>query len=415
MIFSIFSKPLSVPGLGKSRAAKSREENRRPSRTLELIKIQAANGQEMRKFTTSRYGTATERAKAAALARHAPTLEIDDADNGLSAALENAALLHASGQSDVALQLLAGAISNDPDTRCLSRAWHAQFDLLQRANNRDGFEQLALEYVTAFESSPPPWDDLRKAAVPTKAPRVTSGYFSITQVNVKTALEIPARAARHSTLKVDFSTASVFEELGCRRMVDVLRRLRRLRYPLILQGNDALERQIGDKTMSGIAQNEGLWLLKLELLQWLNDPQAFDERAIEYAVTFELSPPSWEPMSDKPLPGAAVAALPAVYGKTPDAGDSVDVATAVKLALKGSLSGPTDPQLAMVREYAAKRSWIPIDLAEVDRIDFVAAGTLQNILSGFIADGRQVRLLGASPIVEALLLLIGVDPKQIGS
>src|SRR6185369_2683981 len=97
--------------------------------------------------------------------------------------------LHASGQSDVALSLLGGAIANDPDTRCLPRAWHAQFDLLQRADDHAAFEQLALEYVTAFESSPPAWDDRRKAAA--KATRVVAGYLSISQVNVKTALEIP--------------------------------------------------------------------------------------------------------------------------------------------------------------------------------------------------------------------------------
>ena len=30
-------------------------------------------------------------------------------------------------------------------------------------------------------------------------------------------------------------------------------------------------------------------------LQWQNDHEAFEDRAVEYAVTFELSPPSWEP------------------------------------------------------------------------------------------------------------------------
>ena len=40
---------------------------------------------------------------------------------------------------------------------------------------------------------------------------------------------------------------------------------------------------------------EGAWLLSLELLQWANAHAAFEDRAVEYAVTFELSPPSWEP------------------------------------------------------------------------------------------------------------------------
>jgi hypothetical protein len=35
--------------------------------------------------------------------------------------------------------------------------------------------------------------------------------------------------------------------------------------------------------------------LSLELLQWSNDRAAFEDSAIEFAIAFELSPPSWEP------------------------------------------------------------------------------------------------------------------------
>ena len=433
MDFSIFSKPLSVPGLGKSRMAKAKERaalRKAPQHTLELVQ----NGEAAR-FTKSRYGSATERARGAAGAALLPAFELDDGQNGLSAALENAALLHASGQSDVACTLLGGAISNDPLTRELPRAWHAQFDLLQRADDHAGFEQLALEYVTQFEASPPPWDDRRKA-VP-KSQRTLSGYFAISQVNVKTALEIPARAGRFASLKIDVSTVSIFEELGCRRMVDVLRRLRRQCYPVVFQGVEKLKKQIADKTRSGVAQNEGAWLLDLEVLQWSNDSRAFDERALEYAVTFEMSPPSWEPLAEDLL--QKIAASVAAPVATPAAGvtntanaangaiaaNAANAANATNaarhggpaiteaFAMKGALAGPTDPQMMAITAFAAERTWIPIDVTQVDRIDFVCAGSMQNMLSGLIASGKEVQVIGASPIVEALLLLIGLDPDLL--
>jgi hypothetical protein len=53
---------------------------------------------------------------------------------------------------------------------------------------------------------------------------------------------------------------------------------------------------------------KGAWLLALELLQWSNDRAAFEDRAVDFAVTFELSPPSWEPPVPLPRPRSATAA-----------------------------------------------------------------------------------------------------------
>ena len=410
MDFSIFSKPLSVPGLGKSRVAKARERaaarKQSPSPpTLELVK----KPDDQAKFTKSRYGSPTERAKAASLATVIPAFELDDMNNGLSPGLENAALLHASGQSDVARTLLGGALSNDPETRNLPRAWHAQFDLLQRADDLAGFDRLALEYVTQFEASPPPWDDRRKA-IP-KSQRTMNGYFSITQVNVKTALEIPARAGRYASLKIDVATVSLFEELGCRRMVDVLRRLRRTGYPVTFQGIDNFKKHAVEKAKAGIAQNEGVWLLDLEMIQWQNDADAFDARALEYALTFEMSPPAWEPLPESLVAGSAEAAPPS----TKSSGEPQPGVMQEAFAMKGALGGPTDPQMGALVGFAADRKWVPIDMTLVERVDFVCAGSLQNMLSGFVANGKEVQVIGASPVIEALLLLIGVHPDMLGS
>ena len=61
----------------------------------------------------------------------------------------------------------------------------------------------------------------------------------------------------------------------------------------------------------GREAGEGAWLLSLELLQWANAHAAFEDRAVEYAVTFELSPPSWEPPPAAAGRPTATAAAPA--------------------------------------------------------------------------------------------------------
>ena len=37
------------------------------------------------------------------------------------------------------------------------------------------------------------------------------------------------------------------------------------------------------------------WQLRLDALRMANRPDQFDEAAIDYCVTYEVSPPSWEP------------------------------------------------------------------------------------------------------------------------
>ena len=43
---------------------------------------------------------------------------------------------------------------------------------------------------------------------------------------------------------------------------------------------------------TGDRNNEQAWLLLLELYQQLGDQASFDEAAVNYAITFEVSPPS---------------------------------------------------------------------------------------------------------------------------
>ena len=173
MVFSIFSKPPPAPvpkGQVGSRPAAPKPQPNRSAKGLGLLDIQAKAGGPLNRFTATRYGTASKRARAAAKDKRKPSIELGPTDFGFSPALENAALLYAGGQAAVARQVLGSALTNEPDSRALALAWHAQFDLLQRANDRAAFDQLAIEYVSVFERSPPPWDEARTPSAKPGAP-----------------------------------------------------------------------------------------------------------------------------------------------------------------------------------------------------------------------------------------------------
>ena len=48
----------------------------------------------------------------------------------------------------------------------------------------------------------------------------------------------------------------------------------------------------------------------------------------------------------------------------------------------------------------------------VERVDFVCAGALLNAINRIEAQRKAVQIVGVSPIIRALLLLIGISPRH---
>lgn len=333
-------------------------------------------------------------------------IEVHQANPGLCAVLENAALLYASGQSQPARALLEQGVQTDHDTKLSPLAWLALFDLLQRAGDRVAFDQLAMQYVVQFERSAPAWDSAAGPALDAKAG--AGGYLAITgKLSAESAPQFQslARAIERKIpqARIDLASVTGFDDAGAKLLADALTHARRSQFTLVLQRPEKLRAAIESMVKRGRDAGEGVWLLSLELMQWLHDQVAFDDRAIEYAIAFETSPPSWEPP-------------PAQPGAAPVAADSDDVAEAQihgdMLAWSGVMVGPNTPQLPRLAEFAQGRTVVPVDLSAVERIDFVCAGSLLNMINRIESQRRAVQLAGATPIVRALLLLIGISPRH---
>ncbi len=337
------------------------------------------------------------------------SIEVQQANPGLCAVLENAALLYASGQALPARTLLEQGVQTDHDAKLSPLAWLALFDLMQRAGDRSAFDQLAMQYVVQFERSAPAWDDAAKPAAGAKA--TAGGYLAITgKLSAASAPQFDGlrRAIERKIpqARIDLAAVTGFDDAGAKLLAEALVHARRSQFSLLLQRPEKLRAAIESMVKRGREAGEGVWLLSLELMQWLHDQAAFDDRAIEYAIAFESSPPSWEP------PPKLAAALP-----LPPAPDEDDTAAAPPapgdmLVWSGVLVGSATPQLAQLSEFAQGRAMVPIDLSAVERIDFVCAGALLNLINRIESQRRAVQLAGASPIVRALLLLIGISPRH---
>ncbi len=332
-----------------------------------------------------------------------PAIQVAEANPGLCSVLENSALLYASGQLLPARQVLELGVATDGDAKVSPLAWLALFDLLQRAGDRAAFDQLALQYVVAFERSAPAWEEGQPQQRPGTRP-LAGGYFALmgklSPANAPQINNMLAAAQKQAQARLDLGSLTGADDAGARLLADALAQLRKRQYALVLQHPEKIQRALESAVKQGRDAGEGYWILLLELLQWQNDREAFEDRAVDFAVSFELSPPSWEPP-----PGA-------IAPPAPQDAQTAAAATPEVLCWQGTLIGPTDPQVAKFAEFREGRSTLPIDMSAVDRIDFVCAGALLNAITRAEAQRKTVQIVGASPIIRALLLLIGISPRH---
>jgi anti-anti-sigma regulatory factor len=55
---------------------------------------------------------------------------------------------------------------------------------------------------------------------------------------------------------------------------------------------------------------------------------------------------------------------------------------------------------------------VVVDMSEVERIGFVCAGAFLNHITRIEGQRKAVQIVGVTPIVRALLLLLGVSPRH---
>jgi len=331
-----------------------------------------------------------------------PAIEIEQASNGLCPAVENAALMFASDQMRAARELLQDGVVQDAETKASALAWLCLFDLLRRMGDKSAFDRMALQYLVQFERSAPGWEELG-APSDNKRAAGSGGALTLTgKLTAATALQLePLKriaGSDNTQFRLDLGGVGEFDDEGARLLADSLAGVRRRRAPLAVLRPEKLRDNLDIAVNEGRAAGQGVWLLLLELLQWTGQQAAFDDRAVEYAVTFEMSPPSWEPLPP-PRPS-----MPAPRKPKPRGGDAEVV------AWTDPVTGATPREVKELLEFAEARSNVVLDMSALERMDFASAGALSNAIHRLGAQKKTLQIAGATPILRALLLLVGVAP-----
>ena len=331
-----------------------------------------------------------------ALARCAGLVEVQEMDAGVGAAYEEAAVLYANGSVGDAEKVL-NAVLDDPSGNAGEGLWMMLLDLYKLTGQRQRFESRVLDYATRFERSPPPWEDLSSQAARPRgdvAPLINlSGNLNGQAAPQFQQIGIIGR--KSGTIRIDLTRLRSVDDDGCKLFLQLLQSLAADRVKVSVLKCSQLVNMLEGQVSAGRAENREAWLLMLEMLQYTGEEERFEQFAVDYAITFEESPPSWAPKVQEAMSAS-------------DAG-ATEEKVRDGFRLEGEITGSQGESIRKLAAYAAERQSVDVDCAQLRRMDFVSAGTLFNILATLQAQGKLVVLHKVNAMVAALLRVMGVD------
>ncbi|OHC64989.1 MAG: hypothetical protein A2045_12725 [Rhodocyclales bacterium GWA2_65_20] len=306
--------------------------------------------------------------------------------------------MYAAGQELEAMRRLEMAIKNGEDLgESAVRAWGCLFDLLQVLGRRPAFDALALTFARRFEKSPPGWSAVLEGphvASESSGGRAHVSLSGVLDAGIGDVLKQTMKLAATSTIvRMDLAKLVNADNNGATLLMRAMAALKRAKKEFVFGSPEHLAGILAAKLVPGERKDEAMWLLLLELYQQAFRQDAFEEAAVNYAVTFEVSPPSWEALP------ASVAARN--LGKEPPA-SKVD-----GFVLRGQLLGATADDFALLEATLAGRDEFDIDAYNLARIDGASAMHLLDVLTRLRAAGKKLRIIGLSTLIAAYLETLG--------
>jgi ABC-type transporter Mla MlaB component len=329
---------------------------------------------------------------------HSSGIEVQEAIGGLPPELEEAAVLYANGKIGETATLLNRYLLDHRDNHD-PLPWYMLFDLYEVSDQSAPFEDAAVDFAVRFERSPPTWtprDKPKSASQP--APLMSYGerYGSLERVKQSRFFQEAEQAAY---VRLDLSkTLAPDEETALAILNDILR-LHEMHKPVELIGGPGFAVRL-DAARQGERLTETGWFLFLAVLQLLGKEDDFDNAAVDYAVAYEVSPPSFTP--PRPLPNKN-GNQKSIVTPMPDAA----------FKLTGLIGPGSESQFKDLKQYAQGRKQVEIDLSEVSRIDFSVVGLLLETLIGISGAGGKILFKEGNELVNTLLHIVGASQFSV--
>jgi hypothetical protein len=347
--------------------------------------------------------------------------------------LDEAVIAFANADYDHAERVIGEMIAPQGPRHNHGATWLALFDLYRATGNQAKFEALAPDYVQQFGLSAPQWFSMPKqVAEGLKSVRAPMGRAGGVSWAAPSHLEVAAVSqlqGRCETLPLpwvlDWTQLKTID-------LDAAKALRQL-FRLWAGQQVDLRWIAGDqflqllKDLAPVAQRDvdaAYWMLRLEALRIVNRPDQFDEAAIDYCVTYEVSPPSWEKAQCR----VRVSGLTlSTSGPASSSMQSVDhsiggssflestitehshLSANVQLELSGQLQGDISETLQLMTNELGAATLVTVACPKLMRLDFMAAGDLLNWVLARRSENRNIVFMDTHRLVALFFGAMGIN------
>lgn len=351
------------------------------------------------------------------------------------AELEEAAILFANGEDAGAeaglLQVLAPAASRENHME----TWLTLFDFYRATGGQAKFERAAIEFVERFQRSAPQWfsmpDRVKKmdSAVDQATDEAAAHWICPPVLGMQTVAAMRAAVAR-STMpwRLDWSHLESIESPALDPLYRVFANWATQPVQLRFIGDSQLQQVLRNATASGEPDvDQNWWLLRMEALRITHRPDDFELTALDFCVTYEVSPPAWanarceyKALDEQGgLMGASTLIGEAFRDSTPSGfqatrrsaepgADRPQPSRLCSVELAGQIQGDAIAMLDQLETRLAGVNVVQMACAKLIRVDFSAAGTLLNWVSAREAEGRSVEFLQVNRLVASFFNVIGI-------
>ena len=352
--------------------------------------------------------------------------------------LEEASIRFANGDDDGAEAGLMEVLGPSGSRVDHDETWLTLFDLYRATGRQDRFESAAIEFASRFGRSAPQWFSLPEIVGRMSAPQApqAGGSQAIADWTSPAIFGTQSLAALNAGLakatppyRLNWSKLVSIVESAVEPLTKTFTQWAGQTMQLRFIGADVLEKVLKEATPSGDrGVNPAWWKLRMEVLRVMHRPDEFELVALDYCVTYEVSPPSWDSArcEYKPLQAdgtyasghtiigeafrdSLTSGLTTGYGDTQMPSMSSQMSNVSTVELAGQILGDAHEALQLLEAKMMGADVMVISCARLMRIDFTAAGTLLNWVTARQAEGRQVQFVEVHRLVAAFFNVIGIS------
>jgi ABC-type transporter Mla MlaB component len=343
--------------------------------------------------------------------------------------LDEAVISFANADFEACENALGSLISPGGPRHAHAETWLVLFDLYRATGQQQRFESLALDYAQAFGWSAPQWFSMPRlvaeAAAEEKprsaAQRISGdvGWVCPEVVDVDEVARLGSQTL-HMPLPwvFDWSRLRSIDTEACARLSELFRSWMPQKIDMRWIGGEHLLSVLAEAAPTGVRDADpAFWQLRLDSLRMANRADQFDEVAIDYCVTYEVSPPSFERVACQVrISDTGTTTAQPAHSQVSDATTSFlesrlsddaggQIAT---FELSGQLIGDIGATLRTMEASLQASTVVEVSCAKLIRVDFVAAGDLLNWVLSRRSENRAVTFTESHRLVALFFGAMGI-------